>query len=86
MAVTPSCRRAQGAKIEHGAEGLLCAPQPPLLSWSHQLPATPARRHNVSGYAKAIEGLKRQGRTTESGLTQILKPINQQHINPSLGK
>jgi hypothetical protein len=40
----------------------------------------------VSGYAKAIEGLKRQGRTTESRLTQILKPINQQHINPSLGK
>jgi hypothetical protein len=65
---------------------LACAPQPALLAWPHQLPATPARRHNVSGYAKAIEGLKRQGRTTESRLTQMLKPINQQHINTSLGK
>jgi hypothetical protein len=40
----------------------------------------------VSGYTKAIESLKRQGRTTESRLAQMLKPINQQHINPSLGK
>jgi hypothetical protein len=40
----------------------------------------------VSGYAKAIEGLKRQGRTTESRMTQMPKPINQQHINSSLGK
>jgi hypothetical protein len=40
----------------------------------------------VSGYAKAIQRLKGQGRTTESRLAQMLKPINQQHINPSLGK